>query len=109
MTRKSKGKPILIFFVSLLLVAVIGGLVGYTRYLSAIKPASGINSQLVFTVEEDMTGNDVIKKLYDQKLIQSEFFTKVYVKLNHCDALYAGNAVYREMIDGQRSWTEGKR
>ena len=91
MTRKSKGKPILIFFVSLLLVAVIGGLVGYTRYLSAIKPASGINSQLVFTVEEDMTGNDVIKKLYDQKLIQSEFFTKVYVKLNHCDALYAGN------------------
>lgn len=25
------------------------------------------------------------------------------------DALYAGNAVYREMIDGQRSWTEGKR
>ena len=89
--KKSKGRIILIVFVFLLLCGAVGALIGYSRYSNALKPASGASREVTFTVEEDMTGNDVIAKLYAEGLIQSELATKIYMKLNHVEGIIAGN------------------
>ena len=91
MASRSKGKIFAIILVAILLTGAIGAVVAYSKYSNAIKPVSGASKEVNFTVEDDMTGNDVIAKLYSEGLIQSELAAKIYMKLNHVDGIIAGN------------------
>ncbi|MBR0136941.1 MAG: endolytic transglycosylase MltG [Erysipelotrichaceae bacterium] len=89
--KTNKVKVIVAAFLALMVIMASAVLVAFRLYLNGIKPVSNDPTPIAFTVEENSTVYDVIGDLYQQKLIQSETYGKIYVKLHNIDRLIAGN------------------
>ena len=93
MTKKNsnRGKIVLIIFLSIMLVIMGAGLFGYKTYIDRLKPVSTTGEKVVFTVEENSTGLQVLNKLHDEGLIRDVLAARIYLKLNGGANFIAGN------------------
>ncbi|MBR0385472.1 MAG: endolytic transglycosylase MltG [Erysipelotrichaceae bacterium] len=96
MARKTKkqsntGKIILIVLLTILVAGAGLFLYGYTKYLNYLKPGSTNGSEVIFTIPDGLTGNEVISKLYEEQFIQNETATRIYVKVNKVPGFFAGD------------------
>ena len=93
MTKKksNRGKIILIIVLFIMVVAMGCGLFGYKTYLDRLKPVSQSGEKVVFAVEENMTGLDVLNKLHDEGLIRDVLAGRVYLKLHGGSNFISGN------------------
>ncbi|MBR3116852.1 MAG: endolytic transglycosylase MltG [Bacilli bacterium] len=78
---------ILIIVVATLIVLFLGALILYESNISAVSSKS---VPVEFKIEKGTTPNGVIPKLKDKDLIKSEFFAKIYVKLNGVSSIHEG-------------------
>ena len=86
--KKSKGKIILIAFVSVLLLAAIGSFLLYASNTSAISSSS---ETVMFTVESGDTLDSISERLEAEGIIKSAFFAKIDAKLNGVEGFIVGN------------------
>lgn len=82
MKRRLKKKPIIILILILLIPLII-----YNYNLSSV---SNKNEEVIFEVQEGSTYNSLVGNLKENKLIRSELFYKIYIKLNNPKNLQAG-------------------
>lgn len=73
--------------VLMLVAIIIVGLIDYSANISAVSKES---KEIVFSIEEDSTYYTIGKTLYDKGLIKSEFWYKVYIKINSPSKLEVG-------------------
>lgn len=83
---KKFHKLIIIFIILCALVAVLG----FSIYKYNLSPVNNDSSEIEFTVEPGDTFLTIASTLEEAKLIRSEFFYKLYIKLNHPNGLEAG-------------------
>jgi UPF0755 protein len=62
----------------------------YTLYTNQIKPVSESEQVVIVEIEEGTSAYDIGKTLEEKELIKSEFFFRVYLKLNEGANLQAG-------------------
>lgn len=81
------GFKILIIVVATIIVLFLGSLILYESNISAVSSES---VPVEFKIEKGTTPNGVIPKLKEADLIKSEFFSKIYVKLNGISSIHEG-------------------
>ena len=81
-------------WVKILIIVVVTLLVlfltAFFLYKSNISAVSSKSVPVEFKIEKGTTPNGVIPKLKDKDLIKSEFFAKIYVKLNGVSSIHEG-------------------
>ncbi|MBR5004749.1 MAG: endolytic transglycosylase MltG, partial [Erysipelotrichaceae bacterium] len=89
--KKQTGSKILL---KILLVLVLMGCVGaggaFLYYQSQLNPVNEQADAVVFEVKSGETLNAVLPRLENEGLINSAFFSKIYIKLNDAGSLAAG-------------------
>lgn len=87
-----KKKIIIIVVIILVMIAVFGGVFGsvvwFNNMTGAVNSSSTEKKEIV--IEPGMKTVDIISKLKEENLIQSEFATKIFIKLNNVTNLQAG-------------------
>ncbi len=89
--KTNKVKVVIAAILAFMVIIASGALVAFRLYLNGIKPVSDDTTPIAFTVEENSSVYDVIGSLYEQKLIQSETYGKIYVRLHKVSGIIAGN------------------
>ncbi len=87
----SKWSIFKIVFKALLALFCVVLVLGYVKYDTALKPKTPFSKPVSFAVEEGMTANDVVDKLYREGLISDKLMTKIYMKLSGRNQMYTGN------------------
>ncbi|MBQ3475354.1 MAG: endolytic transglycosylase MltG [Bacilli bacterium] len=87
----------LLFIIPVIFVVIFIGIL--ILYKNSIKSVSSDDIPVEFIVEKGTTPNEVIPKLKEADLIKSEFYTKVYVKLNNIHAIHAGKYILNKNMD----------
>lgn len=88
-----KNKIILIVKILLVILILISAVVAvYGFSLSSVSNESN-NEKVDFKIAKGETVNTILKNLKENNLIRSEFFTKLYIKINNKDNLQAGTYV----------------
>ena len=85
-------KIIFIIIVILVIIFVFGGVFGSVVWFnSKINPVDSSSTETKeIIIEQGMTTIGIISKLKNEDLIQSEFATKVFIKINNVGSLQAG-------------------
>ena len=86
--KKHKG---LIIFLVILLSLALGAGGGYLYYQNGLKPVSDNSSEIIFTVEDDDTGDQVLARLAEKGMIRNEMVAKLYLRISKMDAFKAGD------------------
>ncbi len=88
MNKKKRNNKlnILIVLIAVVCLVAVFLIVTYNNRIAAV----GGDNEVVFEVEEDMYGDDVIEKLYEEGLIQDATVSKIYLRLNNVDGIVAG-------------------
>ncbi|MBR2745568.1 MAG: endolytic transglycosylase MltG [Erysipelotrichaceae bacterium] len=90
--RKIRVWTVIKIVLNLAIVLGMAGLAyGYYKYDQALKPLTPISHPVSFEVEENMTADDVVNKLYKENLITDKFMTKIYMRLKKKTNVYVGN------------------
>ena len=82
--KKMRIVALLLAFIGLLLIAAF---IYYQYNISPVDISSNANIEVV--IPEGMSTNNIAKTLKDKDLIKSEFFFKVYLRLNNVNSLKA--------------------
>ena len=90
-SKKSKWRIVGYVFKLLLALFIVAAGYGYYVYDTALKPSTPYSTPVSFAVEENMTADDVVAKLYREKLISNELVTKIYMRLHKKTNMYVGN------------------
>lgn len=93
------GNKILGFLAILFIFVVIFSVVGVCLYTSNIKAVSKKSKEVVFEVKENQTYSTLGSELEKQGLIKSNFFYKIYIKLNSPKNLQKGVYVLNKNMD----------
>ncbi|NLZ75674.1 MAG: endolytic transglycosylase MltG [Erysipelotrichia bacterium] len=91
--KKNKTKVILIVILAFLIAVSSGFAFVYKTYLNGLKPTSEVSESTAFVVDEGITMDELINKLYEEGFIKDVKVAKVYVKLNKINDYYAGNFI----------------
>lgn len=88
MKRKIKLIPCILFsFIILIVIAVLSGVLIYNINIGSVSKKS---EEVTFTVNENETFSTLSDDLKKENLIKSEFFYKIYIKLNKPNNLQKG-------------------
>lgn len=90
-SKKSKWRIVGFVFKLLLALFIVAAGYGYYVYDTGLKPSTPYSTPVSFAVEENMTADDVVAKLYREKLISNELVTKIYMRLHKKTNMYVGN------------------
>ena len=90
-SKKSKWRIVGCVFKRLLALFIVAAGYGYYVYDTGLKPSTPYSTPVSFAVEENMTADDVVAKLYREKLISNELVTKIYMRLHKKTNMYVGN------------------
>lgn len=93
------GNKILGFLAILFIFVVIFSVVGVCLYTSNIKAVSKESKEVEFEVKENQTYSTLGSELEKQGLIKSNFFYKIYIKLNSPKNLQKGVYVLNKNMD----------
>ncbi len=89
--RVLSKRKIFRFFLILLLLVITGMIIGFfIMYHNSLQPVSTNGKEVSFPVEENSTLYSLSSSLKEKKLIRSEFFYKLYIKLNQKEKVRVG-------------------
>ena len=88
----NRKKIIIIVVIILVMIVVFGSVFGSVIWFnSKTEPVNSSSTETIeVIIEQGMTNGKIIKKLKEENLIQNEFATKIFIKLNNVSNLQAG-------------------
>ena len=97
----NKKKYILIIIIILLIIIVFGSVFGFVVWFNnKIGPVNSESTERKeVTIEQGLTSVKIIQKLKEENLIQNEFATKLFIKLNNVSNLQAGKYEFSPSMD----------